>query len=567
MIDMVITSLQVRFTVFANRLIHFLLRVPFIKRVLSPSLYGQYSLKTGFTVCGVIIRVIKKVLFRFFYVTIIAAIGFALWQAAARGGLSGFFDRLASGELFMEISGRYALYYILTVWFFFSFTGACTSAWVIDVTHNDQDNTMVNYLRVNPTEYAKSQILLVSVVDIILYLPYLLIAFAFSGIPLWATALMLILFAAFRLLGEALNLLTYRHIGKHFGDYPLTLVSLVIIALAIGVPILVGVPDWSAVVQNPFVALGAVAAGTLAWLYIARFPYYGPIIKARISKIEIAKSKAKGNTSRQVGINLKSVKNWNEGIDNEELKLDKHSAKTGFSYLNAIFFDRHSKFFKKKLYRRLTMIVAAGVLVSVFGTAYRVITGNALMSNEAGAAAIFNTAPIFFFLIYLISMGRVVTAGVFSNCDIQMLHYSYYRTRETILASFKTRFLFILRYNILITTALALAVIAAISSISWQFFSFNSAIFFILMTCTGLFFAFNDLFLYYVIQPYDSAGQTKSITCSVINIIIYIIAYAGMQINFSFISYSLAVIFMTIVYLGIGTALLSRYAPRNFKLK
>jgi hypothetical protein len=164
-------------------------------------------------------------------------------------------------------------------------------------------------------------------------------------------------------------------------------------------------------------------------------------------------------------------------------------------------------------------------------------------------------------------MGRVVTASVFSNCDIQMLHYSYYRTKETVLASFKARFVYILRCNFLITTVMAISAIGVISSLSWQFDVIRSAVFFLVLTYMGLFFFFYDLFLYYVIQPYDSAGKSKSMIYAIINGVVYFVAWITMTSSYELFTYGIVLISATIFYMGIGTVLLLRFAPRNFKLR
>ena len=161
----------------------------------------------------------------------------------------------------------------------------------------------------------------------------------------------------------------------------------------------------------------------------------------------------------------------------------------------------------------------------------------------------------------------MITASIFTNCDINMLHYRYYRTRETIFASFKARLKVVLQYNIVITAIMSVSLIFAVRLIYGYMDWLNAAVFFALLTVIGVFFAFNDLFLYYVIQPYDSAGKGKSIIYTIINYAIYIVAWINFSLRLDFIAYSIAVAIATFLYFTIGTVLLLLLAPKRFKLR
>ena len=176
-------------------------------------------------------------------------------------------------------------------------------------------------------------------------------------------------------------------------------------------------------------------------------------------------------------------------------------------------------------------------------------------------------APVFFFIIYAASLGRVVTASVFSNCDIQMLHYPYYRTRENIFASFRARISKIRKFNFIITSVMSVVTFFSVSLV-FGYFNFVTFIFFFLLLVTiGELFAFNDLFLYYVIQPYDSKGQGKSIIYSIINFVVYVVAWVNFTTRFDFFTYFAVVVIGTLVYMGLGLVLLLMLAPRRFKLR
>jgi len=265
--------------------------------------------------------------------------------------------------------------------------------------------------------------------------------------------------------------------------------------------------------------------------------------------------------------NLESVgvSKWHKKIDTNDLQIDKHKSKTGFDYLNAVFFDRHSKFFNGKMRQRCLFILAPFLFISAL-VLYDIVFDADEFVRRTGSIP-FHFAPAFFFITYIASMGRVVTASVFNNCDIHMLHYTYYRTSETTAESFKSRFAVILRYNMIIAFFMAFSTLGS----AWLLYGYmdiaSAGIFCVLLLLIGLIFAFNDLFLYYVIQPYDSAGQSKSMPYKVINFFIYVAAYVNFQIRLDLIGYTVAIAIVTVVYLVAGTLLLTKIAPKKFKLR
>ena len=572
-------SLQTRFTVSANRLINFLKHVPFLKKILPSDIYGNYGLKSLFLVIGVIIIAFKKVFFKFLYAAIVTLLGILLYQIEAKGGLQGFFS---ADSPFQALDISRVAYSSLVIWLMLSFANS-SNAVTIGTSDHEQDKIMVNQLRANPAMYAQSQLIFNIAVDSILYLPYLLAALLISGIPFICIFSLLIICISLRLFGEFLNLLTFRYLRTHFGRPPLSLIGILLFLAALFIPMYYGLPDLTGIFSNPLIISGAAAAGVLSSIYIKNYSKYAEILQDRIAYIEniLTATKQpsgfKKNQSGNLGLNFADMKNWSKNLKTEDIHSGKHDGKSGFAYLNAIFFDRHNKFFRKKMFQRILMILSPAAIALVsslvcllfkgISLAEFLVSGGEKYPFELSLHSAFNTAPIFFFIIYLTSMGRIITASVFSNCDIHMLNYPYYRTAETIFASFKSRFSVALRDNLLLTALMFLSTITSLWIVYGYMDLLYAGIGLVLMLSMGVFFAFNDLFLYYVIQPYDSVGQSKSTIYNVINTVIYIIAYMNFQTQFDFITYTVVIVGATILYLGVGIRLLLTLAPKNFKLR
>jgi hypothetical protein len=564
MISLTILSLRVKTTITANRLIYFFSKIIFLKKLFPQMLYSELSLKAGFTVLAAIMGVFRKILLRLLAVALYVFIGILIFQVSESGGYRNFLE----GGLSIRFTGlniASVAVYVLTTWFIFTSVGGLFSPdTLLNPLNHLGDKTMLQFLRADAALFAKSRMLLTLAGDFLLYLPYLIILFLIAELPIWGILPLMIMYSAFRLMGNVLNLFVFAKIGKHFGENILSVPSsALILAAAFTVPVFFELPPWAAVVTSPLVLILSVTAGVLACLYLKKYPKYAQILRVSLWQNEFYLNKAKANSSQNgAALNLAEAKKWHKTISADDVESDKHKNKSGFSYLNAIFFDRHSNFFRKKLLKRCLIILAplaAVAVLSVFN-----FFAPDLFDADFDP---FRFAPFFFFLTYLTSMGSTVTAAVFSNCDIHMLHYSYYRTRETTAASFKSRFAAILRFNTILTAVMAFSALLIARILAGPLHTAHAAVFAALLLCMGLFFSFNDLFLYYVIQPYDTAGNSKSIVHKIINWVIYFLAFMSLNLRLNFIGYSIFMAVLTALYLAIGSVLLLKFAPGRFRLR
>jgi hypothetical protein len=493
----------------------------------------------------------KKILIHVIYIAFLTLAGVVLHQSMIHGGIISLLQ--TDGTAGLGITAYGVATYALTVWFFISFIGGLAGVNSISagVQNHQNDKTMLQFLRANPAIYAKSRMLIDGVAVFILNALMLLFVFPIANIPFRGIIPAVVILVGFRLVGEAVNLLLFRHIGKHFGHKMLSNIGIIIYLPALIVPYFAGVPNWAAVLSNPWIILAALP-GVLAFLYIRKYPLYNDFLRDKIACNEILYSKVNTLSASE----RQGVAKWSKHIQTDNLQDDKHKSKIGFAYLNAIFFDRHKKFFANKIFVRCAILLALFAAGSLFF---------GILDFEL--TSFFYLSPVVFFVFSMASMGRVVTASVFSNCDVQMLHYPYYRTRQTILASFKSRFIVILRYNFILTVVVTVSALVTLAAVFGEMDFFYAGVFVALMIFTGVFFAFNDLFLYYVIQPFDSAGKSKSIVYSILNFALGLLVWFQMRVQVGFITYATIIIAITLAYIGIGTVLLLALSPKNFKLR
>jgi len=562
LLHIILITLRVRFSLTANRFIHFLRRIPGLKKVIYPEIYGVYFLKMIFTVLGAFFIVNMRIILHIISMSFIMSFGVVIYLIVLNDGIR----NINSEGMILEGIVNYALY----AWFAISFVVGLTQSTVTSSNHK-VDDIMLNKLLANAKTYAHSQILISRFAEILLSIPLLLIAFTIVDIPLWGIATTLVMLLCFRLTGEAVNLSLYKRFGKHFAsnNFFAFMPILLILPTSVFVATKVNVFNMSAIFANPILTLITVPFGIFSWVCIKKYPLYLPLMREKVKRYNDIMAQAV-KQQRSAGLNFADAQKWNKNLTQEDLQLQakSHENKTGFAYLNAIFFERHGKYLKKKLSKRIIIslaLPAIALVFSIYCAAVGAVPAEAL--NLVDLPILFNYSPIFFFIIYIASMGKPVTASVFSNCDIHMLHYSYYRTKETILSSFRVRFATILRYNFIVTSIMAISVISAAWLIYGHMEIVYAGIFFVILSLIGVLFSFNDLFLYYVIQPYDCAGDSKSTAYKIINAIVYFVSWLNFTSTFEFITYTFVIIGGAVLYIGVGMLLLLLFAPKKFKLR
>lgn len=242
-----------------------------------------------------------------------------------------------------------------------------------------------------------------------------------------------------------------------------------------------------------------------------------------------------------------------------ELNLTKFDNKTGFDYLNSIFFERHKRILVKPIIVRLAIIAvsfAAAIIAPMF-----IKNAFKLLSDPT------KILPFFIFIMYLISIGERVCKAMFYNCDISLLRYSFYREKRAVLSNFKTRLIWIAGLNLIPAAAISLAVAAydAIFRLNWSAvstFSFILSIFVL-----SFFFSVHHIFLYYIFQPYTTELGVKNPFFKLINFVVYMVCFYSMYIKSPPSFFALIVVTATLIYISAALILVYKLAPSRFRVK
>ena len=312
----------------------------------------------------------------------------------------------------------------------------------------------------------------------------------------------------------------------------------------------------TAVLSLPF-SLIVLILFVLSCIYITKYNRYQMVVSETLQADSLLKGEEKSvRQSRFADVQLKE-----SDLTKNKLLPDKLANKTGYDYLNAIFFIRHRRMLVKPILIRL------GIIAVVFICALVSLLIKDDLREPVGNWIINKSLPIFVFGMYCISIGERVCRAMFNNCDISLLRYGYYREPSVLMKNFKIRLFTLIKLNFLQAAAvcISVAVLVGISGVSWH--SIDMILYFLCILCLSVFFSVHYLFLYYVFQPYTTDLQMKNPFFNVINMVVYFVCYFCLQLNGTPKVFTVIALTVTVIYILVALWAVKKFAPKSFRVK
>jgi len=527
------TIFNVRASVNANVFLYYFKRIPLIGRLVHSDIYADVSLKRSASIVSTVFRAI----FMFF--------GKALFI--------GLLSVLTVLLIEKNISLRYAAY--LNVFFFLNAIGSFNTSFIFGADRNKY--ICIRLMHMNARNYIVSTLLLHELVDFVTFLPAVLLATAFMGGTLAQGLVLVGMLPAFSLIAEAFFLLVYSGTSIMLSKKSTYVVFTFIFCLtAAYVPVLMHRPPMlGGLLFHPVFLLLLFLLPCCSLMGILKYGKYHELamksLKASDYSVDADKVVSEAKFS-DVAVREKEFKHAD---------LDTHmfEGKTGFAYLNALFFRRHRRILVRPIIVRLAIIAiifAAAIVASVYQPDVK-----SLVSRPSAIL------PVFVFIMYFSSLGERVCKAMFYNCDISLLRYSFYREKNAVLSNFKVRLRRVSSLNLII----AFAIFAAVFGLTLVFGSnwpvMDTAAFALSILFLSLFFSVHHLFLYYVFQPYTTELGMKNPFYNGINYGVYFLCFLCMEIKSPPSYFTLIVLTSTLAYVVIALILVYKYAPKTFKIK
>ena len=260
-----------------------------------------------------------------------------------------------------------------------------------------------------------------------------------------------------------------------------------------------------------------------------------------------------------------------KGIETDELSDEVYAStnlesKKGFTLYNDIFIKRHRKLWFKPL--RNTVVIYAGVL-TIATLVYLILSSFGLVS-EVDMHGFDKFLPviikIYLFGMYFTNLGEKLTKAYYLHGDYSLLHYAFYKRKENIWRQYLSR----LKTLMLINLVPALIVITFL--FIWQLILPNIFIIGDTLRTAGsivlitLFFSIHSLSLYYLIQPFNKKLEAKSSIYFIINFIVYMFVINADDIFMSNIGVMIVGAFV-LAYFVISVILVKMFSHKTFKWK
>lgn len=532
------TTFKLDISMSVNAFLYYFKRIPVIGNIFSDYIYSQVSLKSAIAVLVFILKLLRGFAFKALYV-----------------GLGIFLPIMTIYS--KEIPATRINIFIYTV---------CLLLCVIrpllfsDILDSSKEKLIaIKILHIPANRYYTIHTIYKAIYETFLFLPSILLFTLIAKGTLLLSIFLIINIGLFRLIIESFHIVLYSKTKFIIKNHMFFHVILLVILIALTyVPMLFKlIPTIDYIVYSiPFFCI-VLFLCIISTFHILAFKDYSKVFHASNKVDEVSKDRKK--IAREASFRDVSLK------DTDLVDSYKHqniyTNKRGYTYLNAIFFERHRRMLLKPM-----LINLAGI-----GLAFLIALLSLLILPEFKMLyfkLLKNFFPTLVFVMYLLSLFlcQRATKAMFYNCDISLLRYSYYRKSSVILLNFRLRLKRILLINGAPALAIAFTIfLLTILADKKELISTTPII--LLVLVLSIFFSVHHLFMYYVFQPYTTDLEIKNPIYKVVNGIIYILSYICLQIRQAPNAFLVIVLAATILYTVIALLLIIKYAPKTFRVK
>lgn len=532
------TVLRIDAAMRGNKVIYWLGRIPLIRRLVSDTLYSAKEGKLALSVLLWIWRVVKSFAGTFLYVGLMCVL--PLLIVAEPAGLGQEFGRFCWLLLMLSFVTGALLY-------------PCA------VAGDQLKYACVRMMGMNAGRYHLAAELKHHLEYFLTFAAALITVSALMGRGVLPGLALSAELSCARLIMEWFHVWVYDRLGRPlYGRVWFTLTVIFAGLAAAYVPGLLldlRTEDWLLSVP---VFLIFLVGGAACVVMLCRYPRYYrltlDVCTADKVSAEVAQQKNAGAAFRDVRLK-----------DSDLTAEGECAGLSGWPYLQALFFRRHSRMMYKPLKYILIGIAAVTVLCCVPLLIFR---------NEDDVAETFShvamALPYCVFFLYIIQsnvMGTRITKAMFYNCDLAMLKYGWYRQPGVVLKNFALRFRRLCGVNLLMSGAVCVMFTAMVLCAGGRPPIVDYAAFLIALLCLGVFFAVHSLGMYYLFQPYTSDLKIKNPFFNIINAVMYVLCYTCIQIHSAPRWFTPVVLAVTVVYSAVILLLVWKRSPRTFRVK
>ena len=530
MLNSMLTIMKVETSIFLNGFLYFLKKVFFLKNALKSTGYSFLKIKRG--------------------LGYVAFVYHFIWSAIKALLLPVIFIFLPQLVL-----GAEGAAHPLTLVLVFYFVLRLISSLTLEMNH--QKFIMIKEMRMNAREYTFAHLLKKEGFKFTgRTLSFLLIG-NLIGMNLPTALLISVMATMMSLTAEALHLYGFDKKSFVLEEHNIMLIVLYLLVFGSGYGLYFLLPgfDGGRLLLHPLFVVIMLLSGMASLLYLRRYRRYTEVASRATSLEKMTKLQTAVKEARFADVKMND-KDFGDDYQNH----GKFKEKEGYAFLNALFFDRHRKFFRKPVFVKTGIVIAAFLLIFIADF----VTGQNIL--EELSLGLSTQYTLFIFLMYLLCNSNRDTKAMFYNCDLSMMRYGFYRKPKALLLMFGLRLRRIILGNMIPTLGIILGLLlVTYFSGTGNYLEILPVL--LMIVSLSLFFSIHYMFMYYIFQPYTSSMEVKSPIFSIINGVVYFASYMAMQIRTAASSFLPFIILFSLLYAAVAVVLVYRKAPQTFRVK
>lgn len=566
--------LHLRSVVGYNSLVFALKKTPLIGKIIPDRLYKTTFLKVIYWV----LHVIREVLALF--LTKMAGISLVYFSALTITMLYKSADMLGTMS-FQYLFGTFALVFF----FVYAFFGLVLNVKIFEKT--TEKDYLVFMIRMNAKKLNNT----LFTYDLArMFIGYLMVGFvpAIFGVPVccWlgipVLSVFIKLFGA-RFLAFRYKLKSRRHEllkGTAAGD------ALKVILIIVPIPFLFVMVTFGYYVPLSVLLLISAVMVLIGTWGLFELVKAGPDLHRRALHDGVIMEKESVRAAKANTQNFKKLKA--KGSVNEKKK--------GFEYLNALFVKRHFKMLGVKPIVCALLILSLTLLITILTIMeYYEQNGpenglNMVLLNirniflfrgyedplttyvPDSASLFFRNAVQYHLPALLIPLAFAdnsfkSTQAMYINCDNSLMTFSFFKQRKMIMKLFDIRFRQLVSFNVLPAIALAIGSNLILFATGGQDYPFQYLITFVILICMSICYSMYWLVIYYLFQPFTTTVRIKSGAYNAAYVIFSIFLSMVVWLRAHSLVLAAVLVFLTIVFVFLMRMLVSKKAPKSWKVK
>lgn len=519
-----------------NGFIYFLRELPFFEKRISYEFFQHNKFKHVLSIVTFIFGILMKFLGRLVYAAVFLMIPYIILKQFVVGNTFQYEETVIN--------------------IFFMMNCVCGSLVnTVILSSSDEDYMMLNVLKINPKEHYVGELLFKLIVDFGLFFAVL----GIFDIGILNSLILVILMTAFRCIGELVSLLVYSKIPYVYNRIVKfdVIVILVCVYFAYVNPYMRGkMVSVDAFAFNP-VLLGVICSlGLISLIILCNYRHYPRLARKRVKRVDAEYAEEIQARSR-----IREVKAKHNVTGAAALCTNRHEKKSGYSYLNHIFFDRNKKLLLKSPNKRIIWLLAVSVILIVY----------LLTAGNEAKEKIWNTMigmdTVWFLIMYLLSCSHRMCRAIFYNCDKDMMRYSYYTKKNALVSNFIVRAKKFVRID-LRTAAVIIAGMCTVTVLTEHIRDFTAIIpgiiNVILFSVTA---SIYHVAMYHVIQPYNEHMKVKKPIFTICNVLIAVIGLVFWELPMNAAGVMVVQVIGIVALTVFSYILVKEFGPDNFYVK